>query len=50
MLIAEELEVGLDQIVPMAAPPDNKLYADPNLASRPTGGSTSTPVRLGAAA
>jgi CO/xanthine dehydrogenase Mo-binding subunit len=42
MLIAEELEVGLDQIVPMAAPPDNKLYADPNLGEQATGGSTST--------
>jgi isoquinoline 1-oxidoreductase beta subunit len=42
MLIAEELEVGLDQIKPEAAPPDNALYADPNLGEQATGGSTST--------
>ena len=42
MLIAEELEVGLDQITPMHAPPDNALYADPNLGEQATGGSTST--------
>ncbi len=42
MLIAEELEVGLDQIVAEAAPPNNALYADPNLGEQATGGSTST--------
>src|ERR1700733_7169717 len=31
MLIAEELEVGLDQVKPEHAPPNNALYTDPNL-------------------
>ncbi len=42
MLIAEELEVGLDQIVPEHAPPNTALYADPELGEQATGGSTST--------
>jgi isoquinoline 1-oxidoreductase beta subunit len=42
MLIAEELEVGLDQIQPEAAPPNNALYADPTLGEQATGGSSST--------
>jgi isoquinoline 1-oxidoreductase beta subunit len=42
MLIAEELEVGLDQIALEPAPPDEALYADPNLGEQATGGSTST--------
>jgi CO/xanthine dehydrogenase Mo-binding subunit len=42
MLIAEELGVGLDQIRTEAAPPNNALYADPNLGEQATGGSTST--------
>jgi isoquinoline 1-oxidoreductase beta subunit len=42
MLIAEELEVGLDQITPEHAPPNNALYTDPNLGEQATGGSTST--------
>jgi isoquinoline 1-oxidoreductase subunit beta len=42
MLIAEELEVGLDQIKPEHAPPNNALYTDPNLGEQATGGSTST--------
>lgn len=41
MLIAEELEVGLDQIGIKAAPPDAKLYTQPLLKSQSTGGSTS---------
>jgi isoquinoline 1-oxidoreductase beta subunit len=42
MLLAEELEVGLDQIQPMAAPPNAALYSDPDLGEQATGGSTST--------
>ena len=42
MLIAEELEVGLDQIVPEHAPPNTALYADADLGEQATGGSTST--------
>ncbi|MEJ0048646.1 MAG: molybdopterin cofactor-binding domain-containing protein [Rhodospirillales bacterium] len=42
MLIAEELEVGLDQITAEHAPPNNALYADPFLGEQATGGSTST--------
>ena len=41
MLIAEELEVGLDQISVMAAPPNELLYAQPILKSQATGGSSS---------
>ncbi len=41
MLIAEELEVGLDQIKLMPAPPDAAKYADPLLLEQATGGSTS---------
>ena len=41
MLIAEELEVGLDQIQVQAAPPDNSKYASPLLGEQATGGSTS---------
>jgi len=40
-LIAEELEVGMDQIKLMPAPPDAKLYASPALGEQATGGSTS---------
>lgn len=42
MLIAEELEVGMDQVRLLAAPPDNKLYASPLLEEQATGGSAST--------
>ncbi|HVW93629.1 MAG TPA: xanthine dehydrogenase family protein molybdopterin-binding subunit [Devosia sp.] len=42
MLIAEELEVGLDQIQVVPAPPNNALYAQPILKSQTTGNSTST--------
>src|SRR5262249_51242831 len=50
MLIAEELEVGLDQVVIEPAPPDEKLYANPIFGFQSTGGSTSvrgmfTPLR-----
>ncbi|HUB44428.1 MAG TPA: molybdopterin cofactor-binding domain-containing protein, partial [Acetobacteraceae bacterium] len=41
MLLAEELDVGLDQITPHFAPPNNKLYANPLLGLQATGGSTS---------
>jgi isoquinoline 1-oxidoreductase beta subunit len=41
MLIAEELEVGLDQVSLLAAPPDNAKYASPMLEEQATGGSTS---------
>ena len=41
MLIAEELEVSLDQVRPEHAPPDPKLYGNPLLAGvQATGGST----------
>jgi isoquinoline 1-oxidoreductase beta subunit len=41
MLMAEELEVGLDQIGVEAAPPDLAKYLDPLLGDQATGGSTS---------
>ena len=41
MLIAEELEVDLAQVTLEAAPPDDKLYANPLLGFQVTGGSTS---------
>ena len=41
MLIAEELELGLDQVEIMPAPPNELLYAQPILKSQATGGSTS---------
>ena len=41
MLIAEELEVGLDQINVEAAPPKEPTYSDPLLQSQATGGSAS---------
>jgi isoquinoline 1-oxidoreductase beta subunit len=42
-LIAEELEVGLDQVVIETAPADDKRYANPMLGFQVTGGSTSVP-------
>jgi isoquinoline 1-oxidoreductase beta subunit len=42
MLMAEELDVGLDQIQIEAAPPDLKHYVDPLLGDQATGGSAST--------
>jgi isoquinoline 1-oxidoreductase beta subunit len=41
MLVAEELEVGLDQIQLQAAPPDEPKYSDPLLGEQATGGSSS---------
>jgi isoquinoline 1-oxidoreductase beta subunit len=41
MLIAEELEVGMEGIKLMPAPPDAALYASPDLGEQATGGSTS---------
>jgi len=41
MLIAEELEVGLDQVRVEHAPPDDKLYVNPIFGFQSTGGSTS---------
>lgn len=41
MLIAEELEVDLDQVTLEQAPADNEKYADPVLGAQVTGGSTS---------
>lgn len=41
MLIAEELDVGLDQVHVEQAPPDDKLYINPLLGFQVTGGSTS---------
>ena len=41
MLLAEELEVGLDQVQLEHAPPDDKLYGNPIFGFQATGGSTS---------
>ena len=41
MLLAEELEVGLDQVRLEHAPPDDKRYGNPLLGFQATGGSTS---------
>src|SRR5213596_2989940 len=41
MLLAEELEVGLDQVRLEHAPPDDKLYANGLFGFQATGGSTS---------
>src|SRR2546426_4016732 len=41
MLLAEELEVGLDQVRLEHAPPDDKLYANPIFGFQATGGSPS---------
>jgi isoquinoline 1-oxidoreductase beta subunit len=54
-LLAEELDVRLDQIVAIAAPPDASLYAQPLFKGQLTGGSTSirgfwTPLRQAGAA
>lgn len=42
MLLAEELGVGLDQIVVEPSPPSDQLYGIPALGGQITGGSTST--------
>jgi isoquinoline 1-oxidoreductase subunit beta len=44
MLVAEELEVGLDQVQVEHAPPNDKLYANPLIGFQVTGGSTSVPA------
>jgi isoquinoline 1-oxidoreductase beta subunit len=41
MLLAEELEVGLEQVQLQAAPPDLSKYTDPSLGDQATGGSAS---------
>ncbi|MDT1863075.1 molybdopterin-dependent oxidoreductase, partial [Acinetobacter baumannii] len=41
MLVAEELEVGLDQVRVRHAGADDKLYGNPMLGPQITGGSTS---------
>ena len=41
-LMAEELDIGLDQVVLEHAPPNEALYAMPALKMQATGGSTST--------
>ena len=41
MLVAEELEVGLDQVQIEHAPPDDKLYANPLVGFQMTGASSS---------
>ena len=42
MLVAEELEIGLDQVRVEHAPGDDRVYANPGLGFQATGGSTST--------
>ncbi|QTQ86105.1 xanthine dehydrogenase family protein molybdopterin-binding subunit (plasmid) [Agrobacterium tumefaciens] len=42
MMMAEELELDLDQVMVEAAPPDMSRYMDPNLYDQATGGSMST--------
>jgi len=44
MLLAEELEVGLDQVRLEHAPPNDKLYANPLFGDQETGASTSVKV------
>ncbi|WP_395665287.1 molybdopterin cofactor-binding domain-containing protein [Methylocella sp.] len=55
MLLAEELEVPLERVTVLEAPPDDKLYANPLIGFQVTGGSTSvrafwTPLRTAGAA
>jgi isoquinoline 1-oxidoreductase beta subunit len=42
MLLAEELDVGMDQIHVEHSPPDDALYGNPLIGGQITGGSTST--------
>jgi isoquinoline 1-oxidoreductase beta subunit len=44
MCIAEELDVGLDQVVAAHAPPDQANYGNPVFVVQATGGSTTTSV------
>src|ERR1700743_2402095 len=41
MVLAEELDMGADQVVLETAPPNDKLYANPIFGLQATGGSTS---------
>jgi len=41
MVLAEEMDVGADQVVLETAPPNDKLYANPIFGLQATGGSTS---------
>ena len=50
MLLAEELEVDLDQVHLEHAPPSDELYAEPLFGVQETGGSTSVRGNLGATA
>ena len=55
MVLAEELDAAFDQVVVEAAPPNEKLYANPMLGVQATGNSNSirafwTPLRKAAAA
>src|SRR6266481_797887 len=47
MLLAEELEVGLDQVRLEHAPPDDKLYANPLFGMQMTGASSSVRAMYG---
>ncbi len=47
MLMAEELEVGLDQVQLEHAPPDEKVYVNPIFGIQATGGSTSVMAMYG---
>src|SRR5712692_6387894 len=47
MLLAEELEVGLDQVQLEHAPPDDKLYANPLFGMQMTGASSSVRAMYG---
>lgn len=42
MCIAEELDIGLDQVIAAHAPPDQASYGSPALVIQATGGSTTT--------
>jgi isoquinoline 1-oxidoreductase beta subunit len=42
MLLAEELDVGMDQITVEHSPPNDELYGNPLIGGQITGGSTST--------
>ena len=42
MCLAEELDVGLDQVIAVHAPPDQVNYGNPVLVVQATGGSTTT--------
>ena len=55
MLLAEELDAPFESVTVVAAPPDDKLYANPLLGFQATGGSTSVrafwkPMRVAGAA